>query len=308
VWTLYHLWSAPAARLLTLGIAGASFAATLLTPYGPGLLLFLLETVRIGRGIQEWLPIWHAMFAGAGLPWLLTSAGVVALVASRFRPRTDRLAVILTLAVASERTMRLVPFYVAITALYAVPSLTALAATGWGTWSLRAPSRVAVSLSLLPILAVVPLVHRPIWTSTRQCLSIEGEWIPDLEIAASLKDAAPAGRIVTHYGWGQYVIWHVGPRLLVSYDGRRETVYTPATDLRQVEIERGSPEGLAFLDKARPEYVWLSPSKSARVREWLLRQEDYRIDLQTASSFLAVRSDLPIVPAAARASAPCFPG
>lgn len=307
VWTLSHLWHGREPRRLTVAIAGAALASTVVNPYGLELPQFLAETVRIGRGTQEWQPIWRAQFAGSALPWLLTSAGVLALACSKERPRFDRLAVMIALAIASERTMRLVPFYAVVSAIYAAPSLQALAARGRGVWALRAPSRSIAVISLAPMLIVAAVVHRPIWASIRQCLPIQGEWIPDLAVADALKEAAPSGRLVTPYGWGQYVIWHLGPRLLVSYDGRRETVYTSVTDLRQVEIERGTAEGIAFLEHTRPEYVWLSNS-SAPVREWLRSQPDYRIDIETHASFLGVRKDLPLVPMSARTPSFCFPG
>ena len=39
-----------------------------------------------------------------------------------------------------------------------------------------------------------------------------------------------AGRanVAVHFNWGEYVMWHAGPRVKVSMDGRRETVYSDA--------------------------------------------------------------------------------
>ena len=41
----------------------------------------------------------------------------------------------------------------------------------------------------------------------------------------ALKGARP-GHLVTYFNWGQYALWHLGPALKVSMDGRRETVYS----------------------------------------------------------------------------------
>jgi hypothetical protein len=126
-------------------------------------------------------------------------------------------------------------------------------------------------------------------------------------VASALRASASAGRLVTSFAWGQYAIWHFGPSLRVSFDGRLETVYSEEADLLQYRIERGEPEGLEFLARVRPEYIWLSPA-SARIRQWLRRQPDYRLDLETPESFLGVRADLPRVISASGVPPACFPG
>ena len=97
--------------------------------------------------------------------------------------------------------------------------------------------------------------------------------------------------LITSFNWGEYALWHLGPRLRVSMDGRRETVYT---DLRLAEyqaIVHGRPEGLAALAEWRAEYAWL-PASSHATKAWLLAN-GYRVDFESAVSFVAVRSDLP---------------
>jgi hypothetical protein len=52
---------------------------------------------------------------------------------------------------------------------------------------------------------------------------------------AKLKAGGASGNMVVPFDWGEYVIWHLGPRVKVSIDGRRETVYPDAVreaDLR----------------------------------------------------------------------------
>jgi hypothetical protein len=123
----------------------------------------------------------------------------------------------------------------------------------------------------------------------------------------SLKAAEP-GRLVTSFNWGEYAIWHLGPRLLVSIDGRRETVYSAARLADDQAIVTGQPSGLAVLDDWRAEYIWL-PVSSETTRAWLA-ENGYRIDIQTARSFVAVRDDLPRLPRlreVAVAQTPCFP-
>jgi hypothetical protein len=120
---------------------------------------------------------------------------------------------------------------------------------------------------------------------------------------------APPGRVVTFFDWGQYAIWHVGPALRVSMDGRRETVYSDVRLEEHAAILDGRPEGLATLAVWRPEYVWL-PATSARTRDWLVAQ-GYRIEHASDRSFVAVRPDLPPIapaPSAPPSATACFPG
>jgi hypothetical protein len=43
-----------------------------------------------------------------------------------------------------------------------------------------------------------------------------------------IKEAGVAGKMVVHFDWGEYCLWHLGPAVQVSMDGRRETVYSDA--------------------------------------------------------------------------------
>ena len=70
--------------------------------------------------------------------------------------------------------------------------------------------------------------------------------------------------MAVYFDWGQYAIWHLGPRIKVSYDGRRETVYPES--LRQLNNDWAEgvgrwdalldryPTDLALLDKRLPVY------------------------------------------------------
>jgi hypothetical protein len=112
---------------------------------------------------------------------------------------------------------------------------------------------------------------------------------------------------VTSFNWGEYAIWHLGPRLRVSIDGRRETVYSERRIVENEAVVAGTPAGLELLAHWRPEYVWL-PATSVATRAWLT-QHGYRIELETRRSFVAVRGDLqPLAsPASSVSLAACFP-
>jgi len=92
----------------------------------------------------------------------------------------------------------------------------------------------------------------------------------------------------------------------------RNTIYAPSPYSdeqlgRQVAMTFGEPGGLQELERSVPDYVWLPVARSARTRSWLTAH-NYRIDIQTPRSFVAVRADLPRVETVPAVSTPCFPG
>jgi hypothetical protein len=114
--------------------------------------------------------------------------------------------------------------------------------------------------------------------------------------------------VVTPFNWGQYAIWHLSPALRVSMDGRRETLYSEARLEEADAVMAGRPAGLAALAAWDVEYVWL-PAGAEATAAWLVGN-GYRLDVQTLRSVVAVRSDLPRLPAAPAPGSvrPCFPG
>jgi hypothetical protein len=145
------------------------------------------------------------------------------------------------------------------------------------------------------------------WPGSATCIQLQGRGEPDVAAARALAVARPSGRLATSFNWGEYAIWHFGPRAKVSIDGRRETVYSDQQLHRQLAIALGEDAGLEELARTLPEYVWLPTAPSGRTRRWLTAHE-YRIDIQTPQSFVAVRSDLPRIEPAPRMTVPCFPG
>jgi hypothetical protein len=47
-----------------------------------------------------------------------------------------------------------------------------------------------------------------------------------VEAVQLLRDAGVQANMATNFNWGEYILWHLGPAVKVSIDGRRETVYS----------------------------------------------------------------------------------
>jgi hypothetical protein len=305
VWTAYHLYRADAPRLLVAAVALLSGLATLINPYGWGMWRFLAATVRVSRPIQEWQPL-SARPAGMWIPYILVFAVVALCAASKDRPPMDRLAMIALLALAALRVSRLAPLWVAVAVVLISPTVIAWSrAVPAYWWTLHAPSRAAAMLTVIPIVCVALFSAREV-VGMSECVPIVGDWIPDTVASRALSDGAATGTIVTWFAWGEYALWHLSPALRVSLDGRRETIYSDSVLEQHDALYEGTAEGVAYLQRLDPTYVWV-PASSSRLRDWL-GTHGYRIDVQTNRSFVAVRSDrptlrLPNVPASS-----CFPG
>ena len=290
----------PGKRGRTFALALACGAATLATPYGVGTWTFILSTVRFERTISEWRPLWEGASVAEWMAWGGTTA-MLAFIAleSRARPAARWLAVAV-LAVAALRIMRMGSLYVTVTAVFAGPWMT----SRWpsGTTNRLLATQSAHWLMVIPALAVLAAALQLSSTAAR-CIRTGGPWEADSEAVAILA-SAPPGRLVTTFDWGQYAIWHLGPRTTVSLDGRRETLYSNAHLRLHDEVLAGTAAGLEALDRWRPDYVWL-PRTSQDLRGPLLSR-GYTVILETERSWIASRG-----PIGAAQSGParggCFP-
>ncbi len=303
-WVAGEWWTSPRDRRSWIVVVVASAAGTLVTPYGWRLWEFVATTVRPGRDIEEWLPLWESE------PMLWVGFVLAAAVAawSLLHPGPNRLArglVLGMLAYGALTVMRIGPFFLeAALILGSVIAVTRWPAVGGGLTKPASAGEWAAGALMVAIpgaaaawLAAFGLGCLP------QIPRLAVETVP----VHVLAQTTGTGRLVTYFDWGQYAIWHLGPRLRVSMDGRRETIYTDDRLAEHAAVVAGEPAGLSALAAWDAEYVWL-PASSAATREWLLAK-GYRVDLETSRSFVAVRSDLPLLPSPRPevASARCFP-
>jgi hypothetical protein len=211
------------------------------------------------------------------------------------------------LSYAAFRVMRIESIFVTAAALLLGPALrNRWPARQTVLTSLVNQKRAYVAAAIFGALVVIGL--RTDFRSLT-CIGVWSATRPDQHAMSSLKHAED-GRIVTFFDWGQYALWHLGPRLRVSMDGRRETVYTDGRLAEHDAVLAGTRAGLDRLADWRAEYVWL-PATSKKTAQWLV-DNGYRLDVVTSRSFVAVRADLPILPPPVPLGDPrvnsCFPG
>jgi hypothetical protein len=278
-----------------------TMAATLLNPYGVALWRFLAMTVRASRpDISEWQPF---SFHEPAIMWVSVLVPVLAVGGLAWGKtkslRAETWAVACLLILAGLRVSRVAPLVAPAVLVLLSPQIAAR----WGAKG-RLPrvSTAAMLVFAIPVLTAVAAVRAPVAAAVR-CLTINDSWAPDRQAAGYL--AGAHGRLWVAFDWGEYAIWHFGPKLRVSIDGRRETVYSDDIIRWHRAFELGDPGAQARFSQIGPEYVWLR-SDRLKPRDWL-ETNGYRLEALTSLSFVAVRRDLPPLESPVAMMPACFP-
>ena len=132
-----------------------------------------------------------------------------------------------------------------------------LARMGETSSSSRSSKPIAIPdwAALLPIVCIVVLVtgaaRRPVTISV-------GKQYP-VNAVKFLAASGIEGNLIQRFNWGEYLIWHLGPRIKVMVDGRRETVYPENVYQQYLDFQAGTgdwekllrdrPADVALLDK-----------------------------------------------------------
>lgn len=202
-----------------------SIAALLVNPYGIRLPVFLITAATAPRpDIAEWAPIDVA--SPYGVVWLAVM--IVAAVALRSSRRSRPLASTLLLAgtaLSPLLAVRHAPLFAIAFAVVAGPHVV----DGWtrAIAARRVPPPPAALRRMAPIAgAFAAAAFVALALPHFRCIHIRPNDVPAAAIAL-VRETQVRGALAIYFDWGQYAIWHLGPRVRVSDDGRRETVYSP---------------------------------------------------------------------------------
>jgi hypothetical protein len=200
-----------------------SLLALLATPYGVGLPAFLLATATVPRpDIAEWSPIDVGSPYGAVYVIVLAVAGVSLYGSGRAKP-IPLMAILAGAAVSPLLAVRHAPLFAIAFAVLAGPYVVDCWAAARPAVRVRVPPALARALALACPIAAAALIALAV--PHFRCIRIRPVDFP-VAVIARLADSGVRGALVVHFDWGQYAIWHLGPRIQVSHDGRRETVYS----------------------------------------------------------------------------------
>src|SRR5207248_600661 len=88
------------------------------------------------------------------------------------------------------------------------------------------------------------------------CIRVEPGYFPfPARAVAWLKQSGIRGNVAVPFDWGEYVLWHLGPGIRVSIDGRRETIYSDKAYRQSLDFERGTGVWDALLKTAPTDLV-----------------------------------------------------
>ena len=79
--------------------------------------------------------------------------------------------------------------------------------------------------------------------------------MPEPEAVAFLRSNGLRGRLLTWFDYGEYAIWQLTPQFRVSFDGRRETVYSER--VKDAHLRFYSGLNPAYPDEIGADYIWL---------------------------------------------------
>jgi hypothetical protein len=265
IWALFELLDHERSwkhRLTPLLIGICALVATLLNPYGFAMWQFLWETVGLGRErIGDWQPAWRV------LPSCVVLVICTALIAAvyrhapvSFRSRATVIAVIL--GVLTVRVSRLDAFCALAVAVLFAPAYGKVAAamTGRTGASHAAPiqdSRLTVWLSVSAALLTLFLSGSNAWGGVRCVQWPAQEGWPEPELVSFVKANELRGRMLTWFNFGEYAIWHFAPDITISFDGRRETVYSEGFMERHNRFYDAPTAYAGFPDEIGADFVWL---------------------------------------------------
>lgn len=118
-------------------------------------------------------------------------------------------------------------------------------------WSRLGQSRLIASVSIVVALVMVGLSIRH-WG----CIRIEPFYFGfPARAVALLKQNEIRGNMAVPFDWGEYVLWHVGPAVKVSIDGRRETIYSDEAYEQSRHFEQGTGVWNALLKTSNTDVV-----------------------------------------------------
>jgi hypothetical protein len=90
-----------------------------------------------------------------------------------------------------------------------------------------------------------------------RCITVDEAWLPESEVAGFIQRQRLEGHVLVWFDWGEYAIWHFWPRLRVSMDGRRETVYSSAMQDGHTRFYDDLPFGSELPDRIGADYIWM---------------------------------------------------
>jgi hypothetical protein len=239
----------------------ATFAATCINPYGWHLLAFLLRTASVPRPeIIEWAPLQAS--STLGLMYLVViGLSMVALIRSRLRQSWASRALLGAIAVLPFVALRHTGLAVAGIVVLAGPYIADLLEQFLppGVSQMKRRAALPAWAPALPFACAAVLLGAALSRPLR--INVDTNY--PVDAVKLLETSGVGGNVANGFNWGEYLIWHLGPRVKVMMDGRRETVYTEEVYRQHLNFHTATGDWTLLLRQYRPDVALLGKDSPA---------------------------------------------
>lgn len=313
---------ARALRLSLIALAGT--LATLISPYGINAWLVVLNALK-HSAVQPVIADWQPLFAAIALGWITHPANTIfficgAIVMIAFAlvfirtPRADDLplvAIAAILSVAAFAAVRNLP-------LAMIACAAPLARHTELFFARRRDRQLAQARAAAPVAAAAPAVAGPAndraganpWLVASIALIlalVTGLFSTHIPVGVEAPVAAAAfirehdlhGNVLSNFGAGEYLIWHLAPASRVFIDGRYDTVYPQRVIDQYLDFINARPDAAAILQTYPHDFVLVPANGPAfgvvrKAPQWRLIYRDPHWVLFARADSLAAK--MPGVP------------
>src|SRR5262249_28193345 len=203
----------------------------------------------------------------------------------------------IAVAIAAVRVRRHMPFF-SLTVLLLLYSHLRVRGVDFAQHQLTAP--VAAILAV-PGAAALFMAGVLLWPSV-SCLPDLPRVEPEPSAVQFIQSANLRGRLLMWFNWGLYAVWQVGDRLQVSYDNRRETVYSAQTVADHGAFYFGNAPD--YPDQIGADYAWLPPDLPPVAQ---MTGHGWHVIFRSPMSVILSRENRPAVVDRSAAGVSCFP-
>jgi hypothetical protein len=284
----------------SLALFGASALATLLNPYGIQLWAAIVDAMSRGwADVSEWQPVWR-LAAGADALVLWLAVAVAAAVAAWRYTRSDLWALgwtaaSLIAAAGSRRLTALAAVTVAMLLAQKWTVSTPIVRMQWTRGRRRVAAAVIAAAGAAAFLMIQPSLR---------CFPPMPEWqlAPEPDAVAFLRTTS-VKRLVPHFDFGEYAIFHLRDQLQVAIDNRRETVYSDAVVQENQRFTDGLDPG--YPDRIGADAVWWPATQTRVIEE--LEQRGWARRFDGPRTVVLMKAAGPVVRGRESLGTPCFP-
>lgn len=267
-----------------LGALILSGLATLINPYGLDYWTFMMQAASMSRPeIEEWLSLAGAFQKGLYVQQVyyflaITVLGGLLLWSVKWKDLTAGLVLAVTWYLAFRHIRHLVFFLLVLQVYLAEPlshylkSLRKLLPVTDAIKRLAGRVVIAIVLIMLSIFTYNFLSAQPLHLTTPALPGTQGEMYYPVGAVNYIRANHLAGKILSEFRWGEYILWKLYPENKVAMDGRYETVYPDEVFQDFITFIHAKPGWEKFLDTYPPDMILLQTNSAI----YALMQGDHK--------------------------------